>query len=171
MTTRGSFDLYFPDSLCDFHMPTYILLLYPFEFSPLCIASSCLVTIFLQGCLFLKKNFFYIFSDLLHWVLVLSYESFVAAHRFSSCDASSVVVTRGISCSSTCGILVPQPGIKPVSPALQGRFLTTGPPGKSLIHIVVQQTLTQYCKATTLKKKKKKMVFWDHSSPGCQGAT
>ena len=30
------------------------------------------------------------------------------------------------------GILVPWPGIEPVSPALQGRFLTTGPPGKSL---------------------------------------
>ena len=27
-----------------------------------------------------------------------------------------------------CGILVPQPGIKP---ALEGRFLTTGPPEKS----------------------------------------
>ena len=30
-----------------------------------------------------------------------------------------------------CGILVPQPGIKPVSPSLRGRFLTTGLPGKS----------------------------------------
>ena len=29
------------------------------------------------------------------------------------------------------GILVPLPGIKPVSPALQAGFLTTGPPGKS----------------------------------------
>ena len=29
------------------------------------------------------------------------------------------------------GILVPQPGIEPMTPALQGRFLTTGPPGKS----------------------------------------
>ena len=27
---------------------------------------------------------------------------------------------------------LPQPGIKPLSPALQGRFLTTGPPGKPL---------------------------------------
>ena len=31
----------------------------------------------------------------------------------------------------TYGILVPQPGIKPMSPALQGEFLTTEPPGKS----------------------------------------
>ena len=31
-----------------------------------------------------------------------------------------------------CGILVPRLGIKPMSPALQRGFLTTGPPGKSL---------------------------------------
>ena len=31
-----------------------------------------------------------------------------------------------------CGILVPQTDFKPASPALQGRFLTTGPPGQSL---------------------------------------
>ena len=30
-----------------------------------------------------------------------------------------------------CGILIPQPGIKPVSPALQNVFLTTRPPGRS----------------------------------------
>ena len=37
-----------------------------------------------------------------------------------------------LSFSVACGILVPQPGIKPAFPALQGRFLTTGPPAKSL---------------------------------------
>ena len=31
-----------------------------------------------------------------------------------------------------CGILVPQPGIKPTAPALEGEVLTAGPPGKSL---------------------------------------
>ena len=35
------------------------------------------------------------------------------------------------SCSVACGILVPQPGIKPTSPVLQGGFLTTGPQWKS----------------------------------------
>ena len=30
-----------------------------------------------------------------------------------------------------CGILVPQPGIEPTPPALEGGVLTTGPPGKS----------------------------------------
>ena len=36
-----------------------------------------------------------------------------------------------LSCPSVCGVLVPQPGMEPASPALEGRFLTTGPPGKS----------------------------------------
>ena len=44
---------------------------------------------------------------------------------------SSVVVAHGLSCPTACGILVPQPGIEPASPSLAGRFLTTGPPGKS----------------------------------------
>ena len=42
-----------------------------------------------------------------------------------------LVVAHRLSCPVACGILVPQPGIKPMSPALQGRFLTTEPPGKS----------------------------------------
>ena len=29
------------------------------------------------------------------------------------------------------GILAPQPGMKPAPPALEGKVLTTGPPGKS----------------------------------------
>ena len=33
---------------------------------------------------------------------------------------------------AACGILVLRPGIKPVSPALEGRLLTTRPPGTSL---------------------------------------
>ena len=31
---------------------------------------------------------------------------------------------------------IPQQGIKPVSPALASRFLTTGPPGNSLIQVL-----------------------------------
>ena len=36
-------------------------------------------------------------------------------------------------CATACGILVPRPEIEPMSPALQGGFLTTESPGKSLI--------------------------------------
>ena len=79
------------------------------------------------------------------WVLVVALRIFVALCRsfsgglwHSSCNAWAldhvvpVVAAYQFSCSVACGILVPQPGIEPMSPALQGRFLTTGPPGKSL---------------------------------------
>ena len=45
---------------------------------------------------------------------------------------SSVVVVHGLSCPTACGILIPCPGIEPLSPALEGGFFTTGLPGKSL---------------------------------------
>ena len=45
----------------------------------------------------------------------------------------SLVAAHRLSCPTVCGILVPWPGIEPTSPALEGRFLTTGPPGKSLV--------------------------------------
>ena len=47
----------------------------------------------------------------------------------------SVVAAHGLSCSAACGILVTQPGIVPASPALEGGFLTTGPPGKFPSHV------------------------------------
>ena len=39
---------------------------------------------------------------------------------------------HGLSCSVMCGILVPGPQIKPVPAALEGGFLTAGPPGRPL---------------------------------------
>ena len=76
----------------------------------------------------------------LHWV-------FKAAHGFSVVSESGVYslygaralgaglqlfVVLGHGCSAACGVLVPEPGIEPVSPALAGGVSTTGPPGKSL---------------------------------------
>ena len=61
---------------------------------------------------------------------------FVAAHRLSLIVAwgrgSLVAVCglleeHGLSCPVACEILTPQLGIEPASPALGGRFLTTGP--------------------------------------------
>ena len=37
-----------------------------------------------------------------------------------------------------CGILIPQPGIKPTPPALEGEVSTTGPPGKSLNNYLIR---------------------------------
>ena len=42
------------------------------------------------------------------------------------------VVMHGLSCPMACEILVPWPKIEPMSPALEGKFLSTGPPRKSL---------------------------------------
>ena len=47
-------------------------------------------------------------------------------------QSGSLVVVHGLSWPMVRRILVPQPGIKPASPALEGRFFTTEPPGKSL---------------------------------------
>ena len=80
------------------------------------------------------KNFFWLL-----WVLVVSCAIFpwgtqtlplVVAQGLK--HLGSVIVARGLSCFTACGILVPWSGIEPTSPALQGGFLTTGPPGKSL---------------------------------------
>ena len=60
-----------------------------------------------------------------------------------SCDKApalectgSVVVVHGLSYPAACGILVPGLEIEPVSPALAGGFVTTGPPGKFLQKII-----------------------------------
>ena len=44
-------------------------------------------------------------------------------------DSLAVLGLRG---PAGCGVLVPGSGIEPQSPALEGGFLTTGPPGRSL---------------------------------------
>ena len=46
--------------------------------------------------------------------------------------AGWVVVGHGLIHSAIRGILIPQPGIEPTSPSLQGGFLAPGPPGNSL---------------------------------------
>ena len=51
--------------------------------------------------------------------------------RFLLWCKDSLVVVRGLSCSTAHGILGPWPGIKPTSFALQSGILTTGPPGNS----------------------------------------
>ena len=53
----------------------------------------------------------------------------------------SIVAVHELNYPQHEGFLVPQPGIKPVSPALQGEFLTTGPPGKLLEQVLDQQVL------------------------------
>ena len=61
--------------------------------------------------------------------LLVAVASFVVEPRLS-CAWASVIAARGLRCLVACGIF-PDTGIEPVSPALAGQFLTTGPSGKS----------------------------------------
>ena len=64
------------------------------------------------------------------WILIVSFGILNCTTQSLDVAVGSKVVVCGLSCSAACGILVPQSGIEPVFPALQGGFLTTGPPGK-----------------------------------------
>ena len=68
---------------------------------------------------------------------------FLAASGLSCCmqapglqHMGSEVAVHGLSHPPAFGVLVPQPGIEPVSPALEVKFLTTRPPGKSLLNSI-----------------------------------
>ena len=71
---------------------------------------------------------------LLRWLLLLQSTGFKHA-GFSSC-ALGALERRLCSCGAWAYLLrdmwdLPGPGLKPLSPALAGGFLTTAPPGKS----------------------------------------
>ena len=82
----------------------------------------------LIGLFFLLNIFFgYIRSQLEHMRSSLHHMAFTSLLWL----ADYLAVAHRPSCFTACGIFIPQPGIKPVSPALQGGFSTTGPPEKS----------------------------------------
>ena len=103
----------------------------------------------LGSCVFFKKIFIYlsgcsrsrlqhsgspcITQHLLSWQMDSLVDGTWAAERtgFRRCRTQVLWLWRagGLSSSATRVILAPQPGIEPVSPELQGRFLTTGPQG------------------------------------------
>ena len=60
-----------------------------------------------------------------------------SAQPFQLWCVDSVVLLHELNCSTACGILVPQPGIEPASSELQGGFLTTELPGKSLLRLLL----------------------------------
>ena len=84
--------------------------------------------------------------------------SLVAEHRLSSCHLpASLVAALGLSCPMARGISVPQPGIEPLSPALEGRFLTAGPPEKFLT------TAPQFVNAPTGARRSRSRSDEGHS--------
>ena len=84
--------------------------------------------------LFYLVNIYLFVSFWLHWVLVGPHGIFSLWHMGSAlrCAGFSLIEVYRLSCPIACGIWVPPTGIEPISPALQGRFLTTAPPGNSL---------------------------------------
>ena len=107
-------------------------------------SSNLLRGLILSSKLSLKVNILFFFKLIIYLFIgcvgsqLRHPGSFVAVSGLpSSCGApapehvGSVVVVCGLSYPAACGILVPQPGMELVSPALQDQFLTTGPPGKS----------------------------------------
>ena len=82
------------------------------------------------------------FFWLCHGVLAVACRIFLAPWGIFCCSTwalqlwhiGSVIAALRLSSSTAYGILVPWPGIKPMSPVLQGRFLTTRPPGKSQLY-------------------------------------
>ena len=68
-----------------------------------------------------------------HWISMFpNHPKESWCHRSLNCTwlCWVLVVAHGLGFSTACGILVPWPEIEPISSALQGRFLTTGPRGK-----------------------------------------
>ena len=61
-----------------------------------------------------------------------------------SCGTWMFLVACGLSCPRACGILVSWPGIKPVFPTLEGRFLIPGPPRKSWWYTLKEQQRNGY---------------------------
>ena len=55
----------------------------------------------------------------------------------------SVVSVCGLGRLTAHGILIPQPGIKPIPPELAGRLLITGPPGKSRALLSINHTASK----------------------------
>ena len=78
---------------------------------------------------------------------------------FSCCGVWAPELTVSVVRVNTgliaCGILVPRSGIKPASPALEGRFLTTGPPGKSFTGIFSLADIEFAFKEFTVLRKTK----------------
>ena len=101
---------------------------------------------------------FFFFSILLQWVLVVIPGLFIVVH--------------GLSCLTACGILVPWPEIKPVSPALYGGFLTAEPPGKSLLPVfycesVQAQAWNNVSNGLPRLEMRSKCRSGNHVGPGC----
>ena len=113
---------------------------------------------------FFKKKVIYLFTIWLHQLSVAAcgiFLSFWEIFRWAPEHVGSGVLCR-LTCPKACGILVLPPGIKPVSPAFQGRFLTAGPPRKSLHLSLNHPFFSQY---TQIDEKRKSCIVLTYGKP------
>ena len=115
------------------------------------------------------------FFCFLHWALVASCEIFCCGAKtlqlqhlgsrarrlqwlwctgtWTPEHTGSTAAAHELSSFTTCVFSVPRPGIEPTFPALQGRFLTTGPPRKSLSCFFLNRTLFWFFHLLTIIHK------------------
>ena len=96
-----------------------------------------------MGSLLLWQQSLHILKNI--YLFIWLCQALVAACKvFIEFGVGSADLAHRLSCSIACGILIPRPGVEPVSPALAGGFLSTGPPRKSLetvLSLVCEQVL------------------------------
>ena len=115
---QSTFFLHMDVQLFHNHLLKHLL---PFFIELPCICVKNKLDIVVLFFSFLLKIFTYFTLS----VLVVACRIFVMSCTIFSCGAQTLLVAHRVSCSEACGILVPRPGIEPVSPALEGRFQWT----------------------------------------------
>ena len=91
----------------------------------------CLLSLKTQFCFC-----FFFFLNILIWL----YQVLVVAGKVFDCRTLTLVVPVDLF-PAAGEVLVPQPGIEPMFSELQGRFLTTGPQGKSCSSFLKQMLI------------------------------
>ena len=96
----------------------------------------------------------------MHWIFVAAHGLSLVAIRRLVIEVSSLVEhdlrVHGLSNCSAWALLLysmwvlPGPGIEPISPALTGRCLTSGPPGKSHLFLKHDKTFNKAALRTPL---------------------
>ena len=109
--------------------------------SPCFVTQNWLILIFYH--IALKKKFFFLAALGLCWDM-----------------QASLVATQGLGWPAARGILVPQPGMELLSLALEGGFLTTGPPAKSLLRCFLRPWHPKASKRKPLKFSSGQMELW-----------
>ena len=84
-----------------------------------------------KPCLYTSPFTIVIYYFWLCQIWVAARRLFVEVYALLSRCPASVVEAQGLSCLIACERLGPWPRIEPMSMALEGRFFTIGPPGKS----------------------------------------